>query len=174
MKRTGSPSLRVSQAVAKPKGDGYVLSAFIEQIQEAEPYRLRLPIAIHIEGVANAYQASVDIDAKQYKLELNFPMRPLQLDVDPEFDVFRTLDHNESPPALSQVFGAKRVLIVLPSNASEPIRMGYQNLANGWRQGRSVKMEIKLDSELDELPSDRAVWLFGWENRFIPVCNRAL
>ena len=62
VKRTGSPSLRVSQAVAKPKGDGYVLSAIIEQTQEEESYRLKLPIAVHMEGVANAYQTSVDID----------------------------------------------------------------------------------------------------------------
>jgi len=174
VKRTGSPSLRVSQAVAKPKGDGYVLSANIEQTQEEEPYRLKLPIAVRMEGVANAYQTSIDISSKQYNLELNFPMRPLQLDVDPEFDVFRTLDHSESPPALSQVFGAERVLIVLPTSASEPIRLGYQSLAKGWQKGRSVNMEIKLDSELSELPADRAIWLFGWENRFLPVINKAL
>ncbi|MCP4002183.1 MAG: M20/M25/M40 family metallo-hydrolase, partial [Gammaproteobacteria bacterium] len=99
---------------------------------------------------------------------------PLQLDVDPEFDVFRTLDHNESPPALSQVFGAERALVVLPASASESIRLGYQNLANGWRRGRSVNMEIRLDSEFDELPADRAIWLFGWENRFLTVINKAL
>ncbi len=174
VKRTGSPSLRVHQAVSKPKGDGYVLSAIIEQTQEEKPYRLKLPIAVRMEGVANAFQTSVDIDARQYNLELNFPMRPLQLDVDPEFDIFRTLGHNESPPALSQVFGAERALVVLPASASESIRLGYQNLAKGWQKGRSVNMEIKLDDELDELPADRAIWLFGWENRFLPVINKAL
>ena len=174
VKRTGSPSLQVSQAVAKPKGDGYVLSAIIEQTQEAGPYRLKLPIAVHMEGVANAFQTTIDIDAKRYNLELNFPVRPLQLDVDPEFDVFRTLDHNESPPALSQVFGAEQVLVVLPASASESIRLGYQKLAKGWQKGRAVNMEIKLDNELEELPADRAVWLFGWENRFRPMFNNAL
>ncbi|MCP4254243.1 MAG: M20/M25/M40 family metallo-hydrolase, partial [Candidatus Scalindua sp.] len=174
VKRAGSPSLRVSQAVATPKGDGYVLSAIIEQTQEEDPYRLKLPIAVRMEGVANAFQASVDIDTRLYNLELNFPMRPLQLDVDPEFDVFRTLDHNESPPALSQVFGAERALVVLPASASESIRLGYQNLAKGWQKGRSVNIEIKPDNELDELPTDRAIWLFGWENRFLPVINKAL
>ncbi|MCP4992835.1 MAG: peptidase M28, partial [Gammaproteobacteria bacterium] len=135
------------------------MSAIIEQTQEEEPYRLKLPIAVRMEGVANAFQTSVDIDTRLYNLELNFPMRPLQLDVDPEFDVFRTLDHNESPPALSQVFGAERALVVLPASASESIRLGYQNLAKGWQKGRSVNMEIKLDDELDDLPSDRAIWL---------------
>ena len=174
VKRTGSPSLRVHQAVAKPKGDGYVLSAIIEQTQEAGSYRLKLPIAVHMEGVANAFQTSIDVNAKQYNLELNFPMRPLQLDIDPEFDVFRTLDHNESPPALSQVFGAEQVLVVLPSSASESVRLGYQKLAKGWQKGRAVNMEIKLDNELDELPTDRAVWLFGWENRFRSLFDNAL
>jgi hypothetical protein len=174
VKRTGSPSLRVRQAVAKPKGDGYVLSAIIEQTQDAEPYHLKLPIAVHMEGVANAFQTSIDVNAKQYQLELNFPMRPVRLDVDPEFDLFRTLDHNESPPALSQVFGAEQVLVVLPASASESIRLGYQKLAKGWQRGRAVNMEIKLDNEMDELPTDRAVWLFGWKNRFRPIFNNAL
>jgi hypothetical protein len=174
VKKAGAPSLRVHQAVAKPQGDGYVLSAIIEQTQEAEAYRLRLPIAVHLEGVANAYQTSIDVDAKQYKLELNFPVRPVRLDVDPEFDVFRILDHAETPPAMSQVFGAEQVLIILPATAPESIRQGYQELAKVWQKSRTVNMEIKLDNELDELPTDRAVWLFGWENKFRHMINKAL
>ncbi|MHC4183370.1 MAG: M20/M25/M40 family metallo-hydrolase [Planctomycetota bacterium] len=174
VKKAGAPSLRVCQAAAKPQGDGYVLSAIIEQTQETAPYRLRLPIAVHLEGVANAYQTNIDLDAEQYKLELNFPVRPVRLDVDPEFDVFRTLDHAETPSAMSQVFGAEQVLIILPATAPESIRLGYQELAKVWQKGRSVNMEIKLDNELDELPTDRAIWLFGWENRFRSVVNKAL
>ncbi len=174
VKKVGAPSLRVHQAIAKPQGDGYVLSAIIEQTQEAEPYRLKLPIAIHINGVANAYQTSIDVNTKQYNLELNFPMRPVRLDVDPEFDVFRTLDHSETPPAMSQIFGAEEVLVVLPAAAYESIRRGYHDLAKGWQKGRNVNMVIKLDSELDELPADRAVWLFGWENSFRPMMKNVL
>ncbi len=174
VKKAGAPSLRVHQATAKPQGDGYVLSAIIEQTQETAPYRLNLPIAVHLEGVANAYQTSIDVEVKQYKLELNFPVRPVRLDVDPEFDVFRILDHNETPPAMSQVFGAEQVLVVLPSTATESIRLGYQELAKVWQKSRTVNMEIKLDNELDELPADRAVWLFGWENKFRYMINKAL
>ncbi|MFQ5686415.1 MAG: M20/M25/M40 family metallo-hydrolase [Candidatus Scalindua sp.] len=174
VKRAGAPSLRVRQATATPQGDGYILSAIIEQTQETAPYLLKLPIAFHLEGVTNAYQTSIDVDSKEYKLKLNFPVRPVRMVVDPEFDVFRTLDHNESPPALSQVFGAEQVLVVLPVAASESIRRGYHNLAKGWQKGRSVQLEIMLDNELDELPVNRAVWLFGWENRFRHIINKAL
>ncbi len=174
VKKSGAPSLQVSQVVAKPKGDGYVLSAIVEQIQETVPYRLKLPITVHMEGVARAYQTSIDVDVKEYNLELIFPMRPVRLDIDPEFDVFRTLDHNETPPAMSQIFGAEHVLIILPATATESIRQGYQELAKGWQKGRSVQLDIKLDNELDELPIDRAVWLFGWENKFRYMINKAL
>ncbi len=174
VKKTGAPSLRVRQAAATSKGDGYVLSAIVEQTQEEKPYRLKIPIAVHMEGVAKAYQTSIDVNTKQHHIELNFPMRPVSLDVDPEFDVFRTLDHNESPPAFSQVFGAEQVLVVLPAAASESIRRGYHDLAESWQKGRAVNMEIKLDNELDGLPADRAVWLFGWENSFRPMMKNAL
>ncbi len=174
VKKTGAPSLRVRQATAMPQGDGYVLFAIIEQTQEAEPYRLKLPIAVHMEGVANAYQTSIDVTVRQHNLELFLPARPVRLDVDPEFDVFRTLDHSETPPAMSQVFGAEDVLVILPSNAPESILQGYQELANVWQKGRSVQLEIKLDNESDELPTDRAVWLFGWENKFRYMIKKAL
>ncbi len=36
------------------------------------------------------------------------PGRPLRVDVDPEFDLFRRLDRTETPPALSQAFGAEQ------------------------------------------------------------------
>ncbi|MDR4498764.1 MAG: M20/M25/M40 family metallo-hydrolase [Candidatus Scalindua sp.] len=174
VKKSGAPSLSVNRAVASPQGDGYVLSAIIEQIQVGTPYRLRLPVAVHMEGIANAYQTSIDVDAKQYNLELNLPARPVRLDVDPEFDVFRTLDHNETPPAISQVFGAEQVLVVLPAAAPESIRLGYQDLAKEWQKGRSTRLDIELDDVLDVLPTDRAVWLFGWENRFRSMINRSL
>jgi hypothetical protein len=174
VKKAGAPSLRVHQATARPQGDGYVLSAIIEQTQETESYRLKLPIAVHMEGVANSYQTSIDVNVKQYNLELFLPARPVCLDVDPEFDVFRTLDHNETPPAMSQVFGAEQVLVVLPATAPESIRQGYRDLAKGWQKGRSVQLDIKLDNNLEELPTDRAVWLFGWENNFRPTINKAL
>ncbi|MCP4002339.1 MAG: M28 family peptidase, partial [Gammaproteobacteria bacterium] len=174
VKKSGAPSLQVRQAIVKPKGDGYVLSAIIEQTQEAGPYLLKLPIAVYMDGVTKAFQTNIDINTKQYHLELKFPMRPVRLDVDPEFDVFRTLDHSESPPAMSQIFGAEEVLVVLPSAARESILQGYRELAKGWQKGRTVNMEIKLDNELDKLPDDRAVWLFGWKNSFCPIMKNVL
>jgi hypothetical protein len=35
-------------------------------------------------------------------------------------------------------------------------------------------LEIRLDREFERLPADRAVWLFGWDNRFRPLLAQAL
>jgi hypothetical protein len=73
----------------------------------------------------------------------------------------------EIPPSLSKAFGAKKVLIVLSAQSASR----YAGLAKAWsRDG----VETVMDSEINTLPSDRAVWLFGEGNKFAPVVADAL
>lgn len=173
VERTGAPFLRVRNAQVKPTGKDYLLTATIEQIQPGEGYLLELPLAVYMEGTDKVYQARISMTEKTYPLRLRLPARPLRLDVDPQFDIFRRLHRNEIPPALSQAFGAERALAILPSQAPKAVQEGYAALAQAWRQGRGEYLEITTDADLDKLPTDRTVWLFGWENRFRPL-NRAL
>ncbi len=172
--RAGAPALRVARVTARPDGEEYLLSATLEQVQAGDAYRLRVPVAVHLQGREAAHQATAVMDSKRLELALRTPVRPLRLDVDPQFDVFRRLDRNEIPPALSQAFGADRALIVLPSAASAAVRRGYRQLAESWQKGQAGQLEIALDAEIDALPADRAVWLFGWENRFRDSMTAAL
>ena len=164
----GAPSLKARDVITTKEGDKYTFSAIIEQIQAAASYRLKVPIAVYMENSVDVYRTDIEIDSKNYNLEITLSAKPTRLDIDPEFDVFRILDRNEVPPAISQIFGAERALAVLPAVASETVKNGYRELAKNWR------LEIKFDNELKELPSNRAVWLFGWENRFRPEINKAL
>jgi hypothetical protein len=166
--RPGAPELRIRRAEAKPDGKDYRLTVVLEQVQPGPVYKLRLPVAISLEGQERAYQTTMTMDQKRQEWSLPVPARPLRLDVDPEFDVFRRLDRSEVPPALTLAFGADRVLVLLPARATEKIREGYRRLVESWRQPGADRLEIKLDSEMTVLPSDRTVWLFGWENRFQP------
>ncbi|MBI3609567.1 MAG: M1 family peptidase [Nitrospirae bacterium] len=172
--RIGAPSLAVSNAKMQALGKGYLLTALIEQTQPGPAYRLRVPVAVTLEGREQAYQTTVILDTKRLNLELALPARPLRLDMDPEFDLFRRLDRNEIPPALTQMFGAEKVLIVIPSAAVDALREAYRKLAESLKQFQSGSIEIKSDSELSKLPDDRVVWLFGWENRFRPQIVEAL
>ncbi|MFQ5585835.1 MAG: M1 family aminopeptidase, partial [Thermodesulfobacteriota bacterium] len=168
IRRTGAPELRVRDAHTTVEGEGFRLTAVIEQIHEGPAYRLRIPVAVHLKDSEEAFQTTIPMDTKVMEISLHLPALPLRLDIDPEFDIFRRLDRNEIPPALSQAFGADTALIVLPSTAPEELRKEYRRLAETWQQSPTRKIEIKLDSDIDRLPKDRTVWLFGRENRFTP------
>jgi hypothetical protein len=99
-------------------------------------------------------------------LALHLPARPLRLDIDPQFDVFRRLHHQEIPPALTQMFGAANSLMLLPTAATAEVRQGYQQLAQAWQQTSSGPLEVRWDDEVMALPADRVVWLCGWDNRW--------
>jgi len=164
--RTGAPGLRIERAESKADKEGYLLNVVLEQVQPEPAYALRVPIAVTLEGQDRAFQITETMSAKRLEFKGHFPARPVRVDVDPEFDLFRRLDRSEIPPSLSQMFGAEKVLVLLPASAPEAMRQGYRQLAESWRQSQSGQIEIKLDNEIAKLPSDRAVWLFGWENRF--------
>lgn len=175
--RAGAPRLRVTGAEVRPHEDAngkFVLSMVIEQTQDGPGYTLTVPIAVHLAGKDAAWQTRMRMTGKRQQFELNLPARPVRLEVDPEFDVFRRLDRNEIPPALTQAFGASRALIVLPSAASRAVRDAYRTLARSWAEQRRSQIEVKLDDEISELPDGRAVWILGWDNRFRPVVQAAL
>lgn len=174
VKRPGAPQLVVREVHAKPEGDGYAIQAIVEQTQPGAAFPLNLPVAVHLQGVENAHQTTVRMTGKRLELNLRVPARPLRLDVDPEFDIFRRLDRAEIPPALSQVFGAEKILILIPAAAPAPLRQAYEQLAQTWRAAEPDKIEIKSDQALKALPKDRAVWLFGWENRWRAQLTPAL
>ena len=119
-----------------------------------------------MEGRAEAFQAVVDISEKKQAIQFGLPARPLRIDVDPEFDLFRRLDREEIPPAISQALGAKKLLVILPSSADKTLLEAYRKFAAALGQSGPDEVEVRLDTELSQLPGDRAVAMIGWENRF--------
>lgn len=172
IRRPGAPQLTVSQARAERDGDGYLLTARLAQTQTGPAYQLQVPLAVSLKGQANAYQTVVRLSAKQKTLKLHLPARPLLLDVDPEFDLFRRVSREEIPPALSLAFGARKSLIVLPGDEPPALQAAWQDFARQW--ARRGDVEIKRDDEIETLPGDRAIWLLGWHNRFLPQLKQAL
>ena len=172
--RPGAPELRISVASVQPDGQDYRLSAVLDQVQPGPAYRLQVPLAVSLQGQEQAWQTAVMMLEKHLEFTLRLPAQPWRVDVDPEFDVFRRLHREEIPPALTQLFGADKALVVLPAAAATEIKQGYRQLAQTWPQTSSQALDIRWDQEIETLPTDRAVWLFGWENRFLPEVTTAL
>jgi Peptidase family M1 domain len=172
--RTGAPSLKISRAGTRARQDGIHLLALLEQTQPGPVYRLQVPIAITLEGQATAFQTVVEMNTRRMNLEIPVPGLPVRLDIDPEFDLFRQVDRGELPPAISQALGAEASVILLPSKADDAVRQGYRAFAERWARSRPGSIEIKRDDDVPDLPTDRAIWILGWENRFFPAIIKTL
>jgi hypothetical protein len=162
----GAPELRLALADARRTTKGYELIIAIEQTQPGPAYSLDLPLAITLADEENAYSTVIKLNDKHAEFRLPLTGQPVRVDVDPEFDVFRRLDPSEIPPALSQVFGAEQLMIVLPRNATEDLRGQYLGVAKKWQQQPGRSTRIVWDDEIEKIPQLGAVWLFGWENRW--------
>jgi hypothetical protein len=164
--KAGAPKLKLSDATAVKRGDGYMVTAHLEQVQPGDIYLLHIPVAVTMEGKDRAFQTVADLKGKKLDLSLAVPYRPVRLDIDPEFDVFRRLDREEIPPAISLALGAKKMLVLLPASAKKELLRTYEALAKTLADSGPDEVNVKLDSEVKKLPTDRTVTILGWENRF--------
>jgi hypothetical protein len=174
LKRPGAPELSFSRAEARAEEDGYELTGLLEQVQPEGAYSLRIPVAVTMAGQDRAYHTAIFMTKKRLEIKLHLAARPLRLDVDPEFDLFRRLARDEIPPALTQAFGANKMLILLPSSADSSLLRAYRELAQSLSQSGPGEVEVKLDAAVKKLPSDRAITLLGWGNHFLGEITAAL
>jgi len=174
VRRTGAPDLKVEGVQVVQDAGRQRLRLTLTQTQPGPVYRLRVPVAVTLEGRAQAYQTTLAMNDKRQAFTLSVPAAPRRVDVDPQFDVFRRLSKQEIPPALSGLFGAESVLIVLPSRAPAPLAKAYRDLAQAWEGNPAFHARVVTDDELEALPEDQAVWLFGLRNRFRARAQKAL
>ncbi len=172
--QSGAPRLTVSKPAAAAAEGGFLLTALLEQTQPGEAYRIRVPVAVTLEGQDRAFQSVVEMNEKRLEVRLIVPAMPQRLDIDPEFDLFRKLDRDEVPPAISQALGAKKMLVILPSAAGDDLLSSYRVFSGSLAQAGPDEVEVKLDSDIKNLPADRAVTVLGWENRFASHALEAL
>lgn len=166
VERTGAPSLSLSKVeTLTDSNGGKQLLIEIEQTQSDAPYQLLVPVVIQL-GNGETKQTLVSLKDRKQSITIEVPATALSVSVDPQFDVFRRLDPREIPSALSQGFGADQALAVLPATADTELLNAYRQLIESWRQRQRFNLQVVLDSELDQLPKDKAVWIFGWDNRF--------
>jgi len=165
VKRVGAPKLSVENVELSQKENTYVLKFRIKQNQ-LESYSLDIPLAITLNGQKNARQISLKLAQKQQNFQLEFNHEPLRIDIDSQFDLFRTLSRDEIPTALTQLFAASKIIVVLPSQ--EPGKISaYKTFAqNLFKPGQ--QLEFKLDNAIKiKAFNDSPMVLLGWDNLLI-------
>ena len=163
IKEVGTPDLRLDKAA----GHGERVDITLSQVQPGRLFTLDVPVIIETDKRVETRTVSMPSDRARVEVSFDLKGRAQRVEVDPQFQVYRRLSPFEIPPSLSKALGAKKVLIVM-SARSAPLHAG---LVKAWsRDG----VETVMDSQLDALPADRAVWVLGVGNKFTPVVAEAL
>ena len=163
--RTGAPALSLQSVSVKASADGFRLTGQLTQTQREEPFRLLVPLVV-TQRDGSTLVRQIEMTQRTQPFTLDLSVAPVRLSVDPWFDLFRQLDPAETAPSLGGLFGADRISMVLPAAADPALLAGYRQLAKGWAADYP-QAEIVTDDQLKTLPTDRAVLLLGWENRFL-------
>src|SRR5882672_9586653 len=163
IKDVGTPELKLEQAVAERAR----LTITLSQVQAGHAFALDVPVVIETDQGIETKTVSMPADKARVEATFDLKAPARRVEIDPQFQLYRRLSPLEIPPSLSKAFGAKKVLIVLSAQSASR----YAGLAKAWsRDG----VETVTDSEINALPSDRAVWLFGAGNKFAPAVADAL
>lgn len=165
--RKGAPRIELSDVSVKEKRGRFTSKFTLSQTQNEDVFDLIIPVVIYLEGEADAKVEDVKFNQRSEHFTMSFDKRPLKIEIDPQFNVFRRLDRNETPTSLSQVIGSKNGIIILPKESSN--LKEYEDLANMWSQTQQAQgkiLKLVYDSDIESLPADKTVWILGSENKF--------
>ncbi|MDH4128554.1 MAG: hypothetical protein OEV44_07375, partial [Spirochaetota bacterium] len=100
--KTGAPELLLKDVnLTKEKNKSYNLRFTLAQNNIT--YRLLIPISIVIKG-NKVIKKVISLSEKEKQYVINLKHRPINLHIDPNYDIFRKLNPNEIPPSLSNIF----------------------------------------------------------------------
>ncbi len=165
--RTGAPSLELSDVEVTRSGQQYRLTFNLKQVQPGNPFQLSVPVGIYLEGRDTVEFTRISMEGSETSFTGKFNTRPLKVSVDPRFNLMRTLDRSEVPATLSQLFGAKSAMIILP--AYSKISADYLAVAQFWKQTQAAQdkeIMIVYDTAINKIPANRPVWIMGYENSY--------
>jgi aminopeptidase N len=163
IKDVGTPELKLDQAA----GHGERIDITLAQVQSGRLFALDVPVIIKTDKGIETRIVSMPSDKARVDVSFDLKGPAQRVEIDPQFQVYRRLSPYEIPPSLSKAFGAKKSLIVISAQSSTV----HAGLAEAWSQDG---VETVMDSQLDALPADRAVWVFGADNKFAPVVAEGL
>ncbi len=159
---TGAPDLVAVNVSAEKDGSEYIITGNIDQVQDGGAYDLVVPLMVTTESGLEIQNLAVSEKSTSFRITTQ--ARPLLLEVDPEFDMFRLLDARETAPSIGQVFGDPEILAIIPSAADAQVQAAYRKMAENWKTDVH-NVTVVMDTDVDSIPEDRAAWVFGFNNR---------
>lgn len=156
VERTGAPELAVQVSQLSDNR----AQVQLQQTQMADPYILKVPVALYYENEDEAQIIEIDMNARESSVTAADSERLQGVVVDPYFDVFRRLDIAEMPPTIRQMFGAERIQFIVPVENREL----WLEMAEFFSADPAIDAQIVLAENFRMLPADQSVWVMGRDN----------
>ena len=172
VKRKGAPKVEITSVKKDSYNNAYRLFLTLRQNQPDSVFVLDIPVLLATAKGQDAFV--VHMDRREQTFQLFPEEKPLKLAVDPQFDVFRKVDPNEVPPALSKIWAAKNNILILPSKADKNDKEVYLTFAEQWQKYDNDNFQVVYDDRLEKLPDDKTPWIIGIENRFADTINNIM
>ena len=128
IERAGAPRLAVAKEVEIQKGrDGRSYDVTMVLSQMGEPYRLQVPAAVTLAGGGRSSSVLV-LDQATQRVTLTVPDRPIRLQLDPDFEIFRRLNREDLVPMLNLYATDPRRFVVIPPAQAGADAAPYEEL----------------------------------------------
>jgi aminopeptidase N len=154
--RDGAPQLSLGDVSYKPEGPMFNVTAEIMQTQPL--FRLQVPVVVTTPS--DKFRSNFGITQEKQVITIQVDSKPLTLEVDPDFDLFRRLAPGELPPTVARAYGDRSLVVVLPSKAPDSLMAAYHNVAKLLsRTGEATEVEDKdlTDAQI----KDHSLFLLG-------------
>jgi len=165
--RKGAPTLKLSDVEIKKKEKQYHLNFTLKQLQKEDVFNINIPVVVYLEGENQVIEEKITMNKREQAFSLSYDKKPLRIDIDPQFQIMRRLNRKEVPASLSQVFGEKEAIIILPGNSKH--LDAYTALAKMWQktqEAQGKKLLIIPDNKISSIPTGKAIWILGFENKY--------
>ncbi len=132
LSRKDIPSLAVQNIRSDTKQGSSILHFSITQKSE-QPYTLLVPIRVTtLSGTQNFIK---EITEKVTAITLDLQEPPLSFTIDPEYDLFRTLERSELPPVWSRFMGSPGKLLITAEDSAQTVFTPFLQWAEqqGWK-----------------------------------------
>jgi len=145
----GIANLDITDLQKKKTTQGYEIRFAI--IQREKNYRLNVPVTFYFKN--NKIIKHVDIAESKTYLSFTFDEPPTEVVLDEEYDVFRRLSVNETPPTVERLITDEKSIIVIPAKASNL----YKELIAAFGENGSVIQFMKARPDITRR--------YGWRSR---------
>ncbi|MFP5519999.1 MAG: M1 family metallopeptidase [Bdellovibrionia bacterium] len=155
VERKGAPKIELKSANTFRWADGGYSVSFALRQSQAELYDLEIPVRWTLENGARVLQ-KVRLQLAEQTFTFTHTQRPVAIEVDPEFDVFRLLYAEERPVSLSQLYTSEAVTTFYTEDQQSLLA-----LADHWKKHFSLNMDVQAVQGNFTLPKTGNILLLG-------------